>query len=164
MEGPVEFSAWVEREAGELANGAGRGAVRLIALPVEASTRSFFRVVKGASTFIAMHSPPKTEDNLRFVRLAALFRRHGLRTPEIHASDLTRGFLLLEDLGERDFETAYAEGEVTAPLTAAVRTLVALQSVSPRAVPRYTRERFADELAIFEHWLAERLLELRVPG
>ena len=148
-----------------------RSDVRLERLPAEASTRRFYRVYfrggaswHGAATLVAMVSPPATEDNDRFVRFAALFRRHGLATPRIHQADLGRGLLLLEDLGVQDFATAYAAGEVDAPLAAAGRALVALQRVPGDEVPVYAPERFADELAIHTDWLIERFSGLRTPG
>ena len=150
-----ELAAWTERTLGTK--------VELARLPAEASTRHFFRVSTNGSTFVAMHSPPDTEDNPRFVRLTGLFRRHGLATPEVHAADLERGFLLLEDLGERDFAVAYADGEVDAPLGEATATLVKLQSVVSQDISPYTIGRFTDELAIFTEWLLARLLDLEVP-
>ena len=152
----AELTAWVEHTLGT--NGIG-----LARLPVEASTRQFFRVSTGVSKFVAMLSPPDTEDNPRFVRLADLFRSHGLHTPRVHAADLDRGMLLLEDLGERDFAAAYAAGEIDAPLDAAVRGLVKLQSVASDDIPPYTTARFADELAIFTDWLLGRFVGVDVP-
>ena len=152
----LELTAWAERTLGT-------GRIELARLPVEASTRQFFRVSTGVSTFVAMLSPPDTEDNPRFVRLADLFRNHGLRTPKVHAADFDRGMLLLEDLGERDFATAYAGGEIDAPLDAAVRDLVKFQSVASDDIPPYTRARFADELAIFTDWLLGRFVGVDVP-
>ena len=150
-----ELAAWTERTLGTK--------VELARLPAEASTRHFFRVFTNASTFVVMHSPPDTEDNPRFVRLTGLFRQHGLATPEVHATDLERGFLLLEDLGERDFAAAYADGEVDAPLGEATATLAKLQTVVSDDIPPYTTGRFADELAIFTEWLLARFLDLEVP-
>ena len=152
----AELRAWVE-------NTLGTSASELARLPVEASTRQFFRVSTGVSTFVAMLSPPATEDNPRFVRLADLFRNHGLRTPQVHAADFDRGMLLLEDLGKRDFAAAYATGEIDAPLHAAIRDLVKLQSVAKDDIPPYTTARFADELAIFTDWLLGRFVGVDVP-
>ncbi|MCY3841485.1 MAG: phosphotransferase [Gammaproteobacteria bacterium] len=152
----AELTAWVERTLGT-------DGIELSRLPAEASTRQFFRVSTGVSTFVAMLSPPDTEDNPRFVRLADLFRSHGLRTPRVHAADLDRGMLLLEDLGERDFAAAYASGEIDAPLDAAVHELVRLQSVVSDDIPPYTTARFRDELAIFTDWLLGRLVGVDVP-
>ena len=151
-----ELTAWVEQTLAT--NG-----IELARLPAEASTRQFFRVSTGVSTFVAMLSPPATEDNPRFVRLSGLFRNHGLRTPQVHAADFDRGMLLLEDLGQRDFAAAYAAGEIDAPLDSAVRDLVKLQTVASDDIPPYTTGRFADELAIFTDWLLGRLVGVDVP-
>ena len=152
----AELTAWVEQTL------AAEG-IELTRLPVEASTRRFFRVSTGVTTFVAMYSPPDTENNPHFVRLADLFRKHGLHTPRIHAVAFDRGMLLLEDLGERDFAAAYATGEIEAPLDQAVRDLVKLQAVASNDIPPYTTSRFRDELAIFTDWLLGRLLGIDVP-
>lgn len=152
----AELAAWVEQTLGT-------DGIELARLPVEASTRQFFRVSTGVSTFVAMLSPPDTEDNPRFARLARLFGQHGLGTPRIHAADFDRGMLLLEDLGDRDFAAAYAAGEIDAPLANAVRDLVKLQSVPRDDIPPYTLARFRTELAIFTDWLLGRFLGLDVP-
>ena len=157
MEAPSELLAWL----GEVCEGG--DAAHIAPLRVEASTRSFFRVSTPGSTFVAMRSPPETEDNPRFVRLAALFRRFGVNTPQVFAADLERGFLLLEDLGERDFEAAYRAGDIDAPLDAALDVLQSLRDVPIDGVPAYTRQRFADELGIFAEWLVERWLGLDMP-
>lgn len=131
---------------------------------VEASTRRFFRVRVGAGAFVAMHAPPATEDSRRFVSLARSLRAGGLHTPEVHAFDFQRGFLLVEDLGERDFEAAYRAGEADAALKAAIRSLVLLQSLADVDIPPYTEARFATELGIFREWLVENLLGETVPA
>lgn len=163
--GDDNFLDWV-RVAAATAAGERCAAPDVVPLRVEASTRSFFRVTLGASSFIAMHSPPGTENNPRYVFLAALLRRHGLATPQIHATDMARGYLLVEDLGSTDFEAAYAGGEVDAPLTAALSALVKLQAVPDTSgIEAYTVMRFHDELTIFEEHLIRQLLDLPVvPG
>ena len=137
----------------------------LVPLPVEASTRRFFRVpgVGGTASCIAMLAPPATEDNERFVRLAKAFRRHGLATPEIRAFDQARGFVLMEDLGETDFANAYTTHDTDVLLGAAMRTLALLQKLPEEGIPPYTTARFSDELDIFAEWLIERFLGLALP-
>ncbi|MDE0661570.1 MAG: phosphotransferase [Gammaproteobacteria bacterium] len=152
----TELAAWVERTLDT-------DRIDLTRLPAEASTRQFFRVSTGVSTFVAMLSPSDTEDNPRFARLTDLFRKHGLRTPQVHAVDFDRGMLLLEDLGERDFAAAYAGGEIDVAVEAAVVDLVKLQTVVSDDIPPYTTTRFADELAIFTDWLLGRLVGIDVP-
>lgn len=134
------------------------GRLRFEPLPVEASTRRFYRVHAGAATYVAMHAPPATEDNPRFVALARAFRAGGLHTPRVYAYDEQRGYLLVEDLGRRNFETAYAEGEADAALDAALHALVLLQALPAGDIPPYTETRFAAELDLFADWLIGRLL------
>ena len=157
MNAEAEIAAWARRHFAV-------AELTMVALPAEASTRSFFRLFKDAATYVAMHSPPTTEDNPRFVRIAELLREQGLGVPKVLASDLQHGYLLLEDLGRRDFESAYADGEIDAPLTAAIDALATLQSLPTAAVPPYARQRFATELSIFAEWLVERLLDMSLPS
>ena len=135
----------------------------LLSLPAEASTRRFYRVrTDGAASYIAMHAPPATEDNPRFLRLARQFRCHGLATPEIHAFDAARGFVLMEDLGTTDFASAYETHDVDILMNAAIDTLAVLQKVPTDGIPPYETARFSDELDIFSEWLIERFLGLSV--
>ena len=144
----------------------------LLPLPAEASTRRFFRVrvrgrvqtKGGTASYIAMHGPPATEDNPRFLRLARQFRCHGLATPEIHAFDADRGFVLMEDLGETDFASAYETHDVDALVNAAIDTLAVVQKLPADGIPPYETSRFSDELDIFTEWLVERFLGLSAPG
>lgn len=157
-----ELARWVDGVLAELR--LGRRLAALEPLLVEASTRRFFRARVGASAFVAMHAPPATEDSRRFVSLARSLRAGGLHTPEVHAFDFERGFLLVEDLGARDFEAAYREGETDAALEAAIRALVLLQSLADVGIPPYTKARFFTELGIFREWLVENLLGEEPPA
>ena len=122
--------------------GSGCPPLAVAALPVEASTRRFYRITAGAATFVAMHAPPATEDNPRYLRLAALLGGYGLATPAIHAADTDRGYLLLEDLGAEDLEAAYARREVAGPLAAALRALATLQAIPANDHAAFRRAEF----------------------
>ncbi|MYE25204.1 MAG: phosphotransferase [Gammaproteobacteria bacterium] len=126
-------------------------------LPVEASTRQFFRVVAAGDTCVAMHSPPASENNAQFVRLSGIFRAAGLPVPAILHQDAERGFFLVTDVGDRNFASVYAS-EPEAPLQAAIEALVRLQRVQSRDIPPYTTRRFDDELGIFAEWFVGKLL------
>ncbi len=126
-------------------------------LPVEASTRRFFRVDADGDTSVAMHSPPASENNAQFVRLSGIFRAAGLPVPAILQQDLERGFFLVSDVGDRDFASVYAR-DTEAPLHAAIEALVRLQRVRSPHIPPYTTGRFDDELGIFAEWFVGKLL------
>lgn len=157
----TDLRRWVD---GALAQGGhGRRIGDLAPLPAEASRRRFFRVRTALGTFVAMHSPPEFEDNERFVRFAKLLRAHQLGAPAIHATHSARGYMLLEDLGSRDFQDAYAGGAAAPALDAAIADLVTLQGLPAWAFAPYTAQRFREELGIFEEWLVGRWLGLRPP-
>jgi N-acetylmuramate 1-kinase len=129
----------------------------------DASFRRFHRVTltgdHAPNRLVAMDAPPATENNPQFVALSALFRAHGVHVPQVLASDFDRGFLLVDDLGERLYADVYATGPRDAALESALRTLVRIQGIEPdERIPPYTAQRFRDELDLFTDWLLDRLL------
>lgn len=69
----------------------------------DASFRRYFRVRTPQESFVAMDAPPEREDSAPFVRIAGWLREMGLAAPEVVASDLARGYLLLTDLGTQRY-------------------------------------------------------------
>jgi aminoglycoside/choline kinase family phosphotransferase len=117
---------------------AGWGDAQVQPFPGDASTRRYFRLTRGGETAILMDAPAKAESaacppdatpeeratlgynalarlagpNLTaFTGLASELTARGFSAPRILAADMGRGFLLLEDLGDRLFVHAIAEGE-----------------------------------------------------
>jgi len=139
-------------------------------LKVEASFRHFYRVsphgrgVLSGISYVAMHSPPKHENNAQFTKLAEVFHSYDIPVPAICAADASRGYFLLTDLGTRHLIDAYAEHDADAALTAAIETLVRIQAVRHPAITPYEIERFRDELEIFREWFVEGLLSVPFPG
>jgi aminoglycoside/choline kinase family phosphotransferase len=108
-----------------------------------------------------MDAPPELENNTQFIALAERFRDAGIGVPEVLAFDPDRGFLLVEDLGDTLYESAYQGADRDAALESALRTLITLQRLPADAsVPPYTSERFIDELGLFREWLLQGWLGL----
>ncbi len=70
---------------------------------VDASFRRYFRVTRDADSYIVMDAPPDKEDSGPFVKVARILGSLDLNVPLILARDLERGFLLLSDLGSRQY-------------------------------------------------------------
>jgi len=137
-------------------------------LAAEASFRSFYRIsstrATGRSeTWILMDSPPDKEHNDQFCHLARVFADAGLPVPEVLESNRGSGWFLMSDLGDRDLETAYQQGQQDAAVNAAITALVQLQQVRDPAITPYTEQRFADELEIFSQWFVDGLLNQSLP-
>jgi tRNA threonylcarbamoyl adenosine modification protein YjeE len=116
----------------------------------DASTRSYARLVLPHRGAILMNSPRQpdgppirdakpysqlvhlAEDVTPFVAVANALRERSLSAPAIYAFDLDRGFLILEDLGDRVFGVEVAKRHDMARLWgAAVDVLLALAEAPP---------------------------------
>jgi hypothetical protein len=130
----------------------------LVPLPVEASARKFYRTTLGERSVVVMDAPPDTEDNAHFVALSNCFRHAEVSVPEVLASDLERGFLLVEDFGDNLLEHTYGLGQDDKVLGLALAMLVRIQGISDPIIPTYTTERFTSELGIFRKWVLQDLI------
>ncbi len=132
----------------------------------DASRRRYFRIQTPGRSLIAMDAPPP-ERPCRFVQVAELLTAAGIRVPAIHAADLDRGFLLLEDFGDRTYLAALRPANADSLYRAALETLVTLQTrVDPAdgRLPPYSGDLLRRELALFREWLLERWLGETVAG
>jgi hypothetical protein len=139
-----------------------RGAAfRLERASTDASFRRYFRAfLDDGRTFIAMDAPPEREDSSAFVHVAGLFREAGLNVPEVVATDLPRGYLLLGDLGTRPYLDELREGrDVDRLFGDATTALVRWQEASrPGVLPEYDEARLRRELELFPEWFVGRHL------
>jgi hypothetical protein len=144
--GRGRFAARAARLAAErkFLDEAGCGEATRERIAGDASARSYQRLTARSRPLILMNSPRRAdgpavrkgkpysalahlaEDVTPFVALANGLRERGFSAPEILATDLAEGFLLLEDLGS----TGVVEGDPPAPIAeryqAAADVLVAL--------------------------------------
>ena len=79
----------------------------------DASFRRYFRVsfADGSPSRIVMDAPPEKEDSRPWLQVAELLRSAGAHVPEVLATDVERGFLLLSDLGSTTYLTALRGSE-----------------------------------------------------
>ncbi len=117
------------------------GDATIAPLAGDASNRRYDRLVNrdGAAAVLMDAPPEKGEDVRPFVRIAEWLTAQGLSAPRIMAQNAERGFLLIEDLGDRLFAREMASDPASeVPLyTAAVDVLVALYCAEPPALPAY---------------------------
>ncbi len=127
-------------------------------LLVEASHRRFHRVWSDNASLVVMESPPSLERNDALVSMQRLLAGAGLPVPDIIAMDLSAGFFILSDLGNRSLEQAYGGPDRDLALEFAIAHLVRLQGIEAAEVPAYEESRFRDELHIFTEWFLDGLL------
>ncbi len=130
----------------------------------DASFRRYFRIRpmapwRGHATIIAMDAPPPMEDCRPFVHVATLLREAEVNAPEVLAEDLSRGFLLLSDLGSATYLSALDASTVRPLYVDALDALVRWQGATrPSELPAYDEAMLRRELELFPEWYVGRHL------
>ncbi len=130
----------------------------------DASFRRYFRVEGPEGSLIVMDAPPEHEDCRPFLAVAAMLAEIGVNVPRVLAQDLTRGFLLLTDLGNRRYLDELNDDCVERLYGDAMAALARLQAHGPRdgRLPPYDHAMLMREMALFPEWLLDRHLGLRL--
>jgi aminoglycoside/choline kinase family phosphotransferase len=77
---------------------------KITPLANDASFRRYDRVSFNEKITVLMDAHPEFEDTRPFVAIAEFLLQNDLNAPNIYAKDFEKGFLLLEDLGDRLFK------------------------------------------------------------
>lgn len=128
----------------------------------DASFRRYFRVSRGADTYIVMDAPPEKEDLGPYRQVAVMLAGIGLNVPRLLACDAARGMLLLTDLGSRQYLDALAADQDVDRLYAdALGALLRLQTTGrepARLLPAYDRALLQREMELMPEWFLQRHL------
>jgi len=138
----------------------------IVPASVDASFRRYFRVTRDADSCIVMDAPPDKEDSRPFLNVARILGRLDLNVPIVLARDLERGFLLLSDLGSRQYLDALPKGGAADALYAdalkALRTMQTADAGLSKGLPRYDRALLKREMELLPEWFLQRHLGLDV--
>lgn len=133
---------------------------RMAPVSGDASFRRYFRVYLGDGSLIVMDAPPAQEDCRPFIRIAGGFYRLGLNVPEVLEQDLEQGFLLLTDLGERQYLGCLNSRNAATLYGDALAALRLLQEGDARelGLPPYDWDLLIREMELFRDWYLGRHL------
>jgi aminoglycoside/choline kinase family phosphotransferase len=133
---------------------------------VDASFRRYFRVTRGADSYIVMDAPPDKEDSGPFLQVARILGSLDLNVPIILARDMQRGFLLLSDLGSRQYLDALsldgAADELYADALKSLRTMQTADARVSQGLPAYDRALLLREMELLPEWFLTRHLGLTI--
>ena len=130
----------------------------------DASFRRYFRAsFDDGTTRVVMDAPPEREDCRPWLHVQGLFHAAGAHVPEVLASDLEQGFLLLSDLGSTTYLAAFDADNTPRLYRDAVDALVRIQRASrPRRLPPYDRALLRRELDLFPDWYVAKHLKIEL--
>ncbi len=140
------------------------GDLGLAAASADASFRRYFRVTQQEHSYIVMDAPPDKEDLGPFTTVARMLGGIGLNVPMILAQDVEQGFLLLSDLGCRQYlDELSAPGAADHLYADALAALVRMQTADgalARDLPPYSRAELLREMRLMPEWFLCRHLGL----
>ena len=130
----------------------------------DASFRQYFRVrYEDDSTLIVMDAPPQHENSAQFVKVAKMMSDCGLHVPEIIASDLEQGFLLISDLGQQTYLATLNESTANVLFDDATTALIRWQLASRNdTLPPYDDKLLWHELELFPEWYVSTHLGVKL--
>lgn len=125
----------------------------------DASFRRYFRVTDSntGKTLIVMDAPPEKEDCEPYIHITRLLRSVNVNAPDIITMDLEQGFLLLDDLGNRQYLDHLDESSSDDLYSDALMALINMQRIQDH-LPPYDKQRLRDEMGLFEPWYLNRHL------
>lgn len=129
----------------------------------DASPRRYFRIEREDKTYLAVDSPNDVVDNTRFVALAWGLASAGLHVPTIYASDLDRGFLLVDELSRTLYSDVLTPNNADELYGDAMHALIKLQNgESNFSIPIYPwkPEEYYVEMTDMLEWLFGQHLQL----
>lgn len=155
------LKVWLDEQLAKLFAEQGWGPVPrpLTAASSDASFRRYFRWEGDGRSFVVMDAPPPQENCKPFVDIAFLLAKSGINVPKIYAEDLDRGFLLLNDLGNKTYLDVIDGENADALFHDALQALLAFQQLPMVApLPGYDVALLRRELELFPEWYVKREL------
>ncbi len=134
----------------------------LVSASDDASFRRYLRTCINGQSYIVMDAPPENEDCRSFIDIAHSLTKIGLNVPEIIEQNLEQGFLLLGDLGDRQYLRELNHETVERLYGDALGSLMTLQACGPDAeqLPPYDETQLMQEMELFRGWFLRRHLGL----
>jgi aminoglycoside/choline kinase family phosphotransferase len=118
-----------------------------------------FPLGRRGRSFVVMDAPPPQENCKPFVDIAFLLAKSGINVPKIYAEDLERGFLLLNDLGNKTYLDVIDSENADELFGDALQALLAFQQLPMVApLPSYDVALLRRELELFPEWYVKREL------
>lgn len=129
----------------------------------DASFRCYFRLTHKDETFIVMDAPPTQENSTTFINIAERLLAVSINVPRIIEKDLQQGFLLLSDLGVKQYLHELTEESADQLYQDAMQTLLHMQQQAGTTdLPLYDEKLLLQEMELFRVWLLERHIGLEL--
>ena len=155
---PEDLLAWVNKKL--LA--AGDSLVEeAVPLREEASFRKYFRLSSKSDSMIGVFSPPDKESSERFLFFSQFLKENQVRVPEVIYHDIDKGFLVLEDFGDKLYQFELSKKNAHSLYAAALDEMIAIQtSIPSHEITTLSYDQAMKQIMLFEEWFLKGFLGL----
>ena len=141
------------------------GAIKLNSLTGDAGFRVYYRFHCNGQSFIAVDAPPDKSNNDAFIKIQQALGKQGINVPQIIAMDRAAGFFCLSDFGDVLFAETVDSDNMIERYRKVIDLLPVISSITfedKESLPIYDRDFIEMELAIFQEWLLDEHLGIKL--
>lgn len=134
----------------------------LMPLAGDASFRCYYRLLYNMKSYIVMDAPPEKETLHPFLTIGKILINQGVKTPEVFAFNLEKGFALLEDFGNELLLTALTQSNADILYKTAIQSLLHLQQCETDTLElsNFDKAHLLEGMALFPQWFLSAYLHL----
>ncbi|MEC7928697.1 MAG: phosphotransferase [Pseudomonadota bacterium] len=127
----------------------------------QASLRHYFRFQTDTGTIIGVMSEPSSKQNELFEIHSNFLRKNGIRVPKVEAFDHLKGFMILEDFGDKVVQLEINEENKEFLFKKSLQKIHQLQEIKPPDdLLKLTPKMLKQQMYLFEDWFLTSFLEL----
>jgi len=136
--------------------------VERLPLSNDASFRKYYRIVLHERSYVVMDAPSPENPSV-FCDVALMLKSNKVKVPDILQSNLSQGFLLLSDFGDRLYLKELNEATADKLYQDAFLALLQIQACKG-SVPEFDKAFLSRQMDVFKEWYLERHLDIRLLG
>ena len=153
---PEELLAWANEQLLVAEN---ELVEEVVPLREEASFRKYFRLIRKSDSLIGVFSPPDKESNERFLFFSQFFKENQVRVPQVIYHDFKKGFMVLEDFGDKLYQFELSRKNAHSLYSAALDEMIAIQtSIPSSSLETLSYDQAAEQIMLFEEWFLKGFL------
>ena len=135
--------------------------VNITPLREQASLRSYFRLTTDMGTKVGVVSVPESNVNSTFEELSSSLLRNNIKVPRIEASNHRKGFMIIEDFGDKVLQLEMNLENQKEFYKEAINQIHRIQDIQPfQGLNILSDETLKQQMKLFEEWFLAGLLDL----
>ncbi len=149
-----QIEAWIES--------LGYKEYKLEVVSADASFRKYYRLFIKEKEYIVMDSSMQIDSIYPFIDVSVRLLKSKVQIPRVYAQDLSKGYLLLEDLGDVHLSNMLSEMSCKLLYTKAIYEIIKMQKAETTGLDLYDAEFLMFEMNLMQEWFLEKHLGVKL--